>query len=323
MTHYELLGIEPTADVATIADALVQQGTWWRECRHVATDRLERVAAEHMIESLDEARAVLLDPERRAAYDRSLEPAMAGRRPVASRAEPVEPPVRSLRVTMAPDAPDPPLLERPVTALAMAGLVSFLAAMYVGAGGFRTPLNDTFAARVSAPDATAPAIEEAPVTLAPPEAEMPIAEPAPVAEAPPATAAPVPMTYTAFTDDAGGYRAVYPSTFRGQATPNHIGQRFVSPDGRAEIVTVAVPAPVGLEQAYASAASGANREVSYQARGEHWYVVSGYEGDTLFYEKVIAGNGQFKSLRVTVPREERDRYDGVIEQISHGFKSPP
>lgn len=121
-TWYDLLGVEQTASADEIRTA-------WRSAI-ADLDPTERRFA-----TLNEAAAVLLDPERRSAYDASISPAEPVEVP-ASPAEPVEVPASSAEPVEAPE----PAAERPRTApylvpgwvLAVVGVIALAAVALAG-----------------------------------------------------------------------------------------------------------------------------------------------------------------------------------------------
>ncbi|MFC9897635.1 J domain-containing protein [Nocardia sp. NPDC127579] len=71
--YYELLGISPTAQPDAVRGALTEaQRLWLRRTALPDLDR--RQEAEQMVRRIDRAKAVLLDPVARSAYDRKLAP---------------------------------------------------------------------------------------------------------------------------------------------------------------------------------------------------------------------------------------------------------
>ena len=75
MTHYEVLGIEPGADPATVRAAYLDCARRAHPDRqHAERDASERTVAdaEERMRQVNAAWAVLGDPERRARYDRGL-----------------------------------------------------------------------------------------------------------------------------------------------------------------------------------------------------------------------------------------------------------
>uniref|UniRef100_UPI0030C69BDE DnaJ domain-containing protein n=1 Tax=Streptomyces bohaiensis TaxID=1431344 RepID=UPI0030C69BDE len=82
--HYRLLGLDPGATAARIAERLrAEHRSWQRLTSHPDLDR--RQLAEQRIRDLALARATLTDPERRAAYDDELTRRAAAERAAAER----------------------------------------------------------------------------------------------------------------------------------------------------------------------------------------------------------------------------------------------
>ncbi|NGP17897.1 hypothetical protein [Devosia aurantiaca] len=74
-----------------------------------------------------------------------------------------------------------------------------------------------------------------------------------------------------------------------------------------------------------------NREITYRAEGESWFVLSGFshseiEGvePLIFYTKVLLSrDGQrFSGFEVSYPSSDKVRYDAIIERIEDSFSRP-
>ena len=67
---------------------------------------------------------------------------------------------------------------------------------------------------------------------------------------------------------------------------------------------------------------GGYDELTYRPRGESWFVLSGYRGDTIYYEKVMfsCANRIVSVFAITYPIDQRDLYDAVVERMENGFK---
>lgn len=72
MTHYEVLGISPAADVAEIRRAYLRLARDHHPDRHTESPIVERVAAERRMQAINAAWRELGDPGRRRRYDDSL-----------------------------------------------------------------------------------------------------------------------------------------------------------------------------------------------------------------------------------------------------------
>ena len=68
--------------------------------------------------------------------------------------------------------------------------------------------------------------------------------------------------------------------------------------------------------------AGGYDDVTYRPRGRSWFVLSGYRGDDIYYEKVIfsCGGHVVNVMAITYPTEQRDLYDPVVERMEDTFK---
>lgn len=69
MTHYEVLGVAPSADAAEVRRAYLRLARAHHPDRHAAGGPAARAEAERRMREVNEAWAVLSDPERRRRYD--------------------------------------------------------------------------------------------------------------------------------------------------------------------------------------------------------------------------------------------------------------
>ena len=84
-THYEVLGVRPSATPAQVRRAYYDQARQLHPDHHAGQPGAEQEAARHAMQDLNEAWRILRDPSSRAAYDRSLR-ASPPRRPAPGRA---------------------------------------------------------------------------------------------------------------------------------------------------------------------------------------------------------------------------------------------
>lgn len=63
---------------------------------------------------------------------------------------------------------------------------------------------------------------------------------------------------------------------------------------------------------------GGYSDVTYQTRGDDWYVLSGYDGGRIFYRKVLlSADGEVvHTLQLDYPPEERDTWDPLVKHIA-------
>lgn len=100
---------------------------------------------------------------------------------------------------------------------------------------------------------------------------------------------------------------------------------FGSPDGVALVTVTAVANERGrkLEELYTSRALASNeRTVEYAVQRDDWFVVSGFAGELIYYEKFVErSDGERVALSITFPRDQKPRFERAVEQLSHSFRS--
>ena len=89
MTHYEILGIDERAPAAEVRQAYVRLARRHHPDFFVDADVRARAEAERRMRAINEAWAVLGDPDRRVAYDRTV--GLVGTAPDGGGARPFEP----------------------------------------------------------------------------------------------------------------------------------------------------------------------------------------------------------------------------------------
>jgi hypothetical protein len=67
---------------------------------------------------------------------------------------------------------------------------------------------------------------------------------------------------------------------------------------------------------------GGYEEITYQPRGRSWFVLSGYRGDQIYYEKVMFScEGRIVNiLAIAYPTAERALFDPMVERMEDTFK---
>ena len=63
-------------------------------------------------------------------------------------------------------------------------------------------------------------------------------------------------------------------------------------------------------------------ELTYRPRGRSWFVLSGYRGDNIYYEKVMfsCGGDVVNVFAMSYPVAERSHYDPIVERIEDQFR---
>jgi hypothetical protein len=112
-----------------------------------------------------------------------------------------------------------------------------------------------------------------------------------------------------------------------QAPPqNNDGRTFVSPEGDIEIKAFGYHNSLNqpLSAAYQRAARShtqehPTRDVTYKTRGENWFVVSGYQGNDIFYTKTILRDGKYKVLSIRYDLSLKPKFDPIVAEIAQSF----
>ncbi len=101
------------------------------------------------------------------------------------------------------------------------------------------------------------------------------------------------------------------------------GQKFLSTDGRATIVTYAEPrAGTDVSRAYTDAQktfNGPGSHVTYRARGRNWFAISGTTNGKIFFHKTLASNGLYKMYTIQYPQTARATYDPLVNFLDTAF----
>lgn len=129
-------------------------------------------------------------------------------------------------------------------------------------------------------------------------------------------------------DPGVGFRFSYPSQLfapiPGDGKPYF--HYFVSPDDTAKFLVGAWnngkrQTPESLKR-WLMANAGGYEDVTYRPRGRNWFVLSGYRGDRIYYEKVIfsCGGAAVNVFAIAYPVEARELYDPVVERMEDDFR---
>lgn len=62
------------------------------------------------------------------------------------------------------------------------------------------------------------------------------------------------------------------------------------------------------------------QDITYKKAGSTFFVISGYSGDKIFYQKTILTNGQLATCILTYNKSEKDVYNKISEHVFQSFK---
>jgi hypothetical protein len=131
-----------------------------------------------------------------------------------------------------------------------------------------------------------------------------------------------------YRNERFGFTLSYPANvFIPQPPPaNGDGQTFLTGDGRAKVVVYATANDEGYStENYRKTILkdfGGYDQMDYSPQGKSWFVLSGFRGDTIYYQKVMfsCANRLITALSVTFPRNEKRIYEGIIERMEDHFR---
>lgn len=135
-------------------------------------------------------------------------------------------------------------------------------------------------------------------------------------------------TYNTYSNARFGYSIAYPVGIlypQGEAD-NGDGQKFLSKDRRAEMLVYGGHQldSVSLSDMYEAAlkekaASGASRNVTMKVLKKDWFVISGYAGGRVFYQKTMLRGGMFKTFIIEYDRSQKSLYDPITARVARSF----
>lgn len=135
--------------------------------------------------------------------------------------------------------------------------------------------------------------------------------------------------YSTYSNGRFSYSISYPTDLfipQGEAD-NGDGQKFLSRDGRSEMIVYGSNAlDQSLRDLYNEqlrrdqGADPSKKNVTYKVLRDNWFVISGYEGDRVFYQKTILRRGVFKTFRIEYDKLLADVFDQATKRVAASFR---
>jgi hypothetical protein len=136
-------------------------------------------------------------------------------------------------------------------------------------------------------------------------------------------------SYKQYCNARFGFCVSYPNTFKGQGeSDNGDGQEFISADGKSSLLVYRD----GREAVYESEAECKSqsylsditpddtKQITFKKKGENFYVVSGYQGSMIFYQKTIFTDQGMMTAIFTYPGSQKTKYDSYCVKLFETFK---
>ena len=135
-------------------------------------------------------------------------------------------------------------------------------------------------------------------------------------------------TLSTYRNARFGYAVDVPSEFRmGEAPVNNDGRVFYDPSSEGVISVFGMYNALGASrESYATEREedwrGLGGTVTYRAKRENWFVLSGTVGGDIFYERVIfsADGDTIATLLVRYPQSEKARFDPLVARASRTLR---
>ena len=146
-----------------------------------------------------------------------------------------------------------------------------------------------------------------------------------------------PAGWTTYRNEHYGFAFAYPASVFAPVPPRagdglsdraseRSGQAFASRDGSAFITAAAAPNATGdgprAYRARAIANSYAKARITFERMESDGFVVSGFKGRDIFYERVVfsCGGRVVNAWVATYPAAQRARYDPIVEALAGNFR---
>jgi hypothetical protein len=138
------------------------------------------------------------------------------------------------------------------------------------------------------------------------------------------------VDYQQYQNDRFNYSVQYPANLlTPQKEPtNGEGQTFQSPDGKivmqvyARQNTLSQSLPERYRQVLQNRSDAApNATITDQTIRDNFFVVTGYRGNWVFYQKTILHNDRFKTLEFSYHRSFQPQFDAIVTEVAHSFQS--
>jgi hypothetical protein len=129
-------------------------------------------------------------------------------------------------------------------------------------------------------------------------------------------------------DEALGFHFAYPRDLfqRTEDDGKPSFHYFVSRDAEAKLMVGAWNNEAGQTPSefkqWLLENTGGYDAMTYLPRGRSWFVISGYRGEDIYYEKVMFScrGGVVNVFAISYPKDQRGLYDPVVEQMEDSFR---
>ncbi|NJO23709.1 MAG: hypothetical protein HC868_13270 [Sphingomonadales bacterium] len=132
----------------------------------------------------------------------------------------------------------------------------------------------------------------------------------------------------AYRNERFGFELAYPSAIfePGEAPEGGQGMVFISRDGAAQLLVSAgqntTGETLGSYRRFVLSKTYADARIEYAPVRDSWFVLSGTNGDTMFYERITfrCGGKVIYGWQMTYPVAERRTYDPIVEAVHRSYR---
>jgi hypothetical protein len=127
--------------------------------------------------------------------------------------------------------------------------------------------------------------------------------------------------YARYCNDRYDFCVSYPSHFGMESPPtNNDGRRFYDRNGLVMTASGSNNALADTLQTEMHSQGGHFDKITYRAKGENWFVISGHKGANLLYLKTFVGTGSINHLNIEYPARLKTKYDEIVAKVARSFK---
>ena len=131
------------------------------------------------------------------------------------------------------------------------------------------------------------------------------------------------VTYQTYRNEKHGFSVRYPSRIMQPSSEvgNGNGRTFRALDGSASLLAYATgqATPQQVQRRFEEQTTNPALDITYRTHGDGWYVLSGYRGDNIFYERVEARDSTMKVMRMFYERSQEARFDPIVREMSNSL----
>lgn len=135
--------------------------------------------------------------------------------------------------------------------------------------------------------------------------------------------------YDKYCNSRFEYCIEYPTELKGMGeSGNGDGQKFISKDNKATLI-VYRDSRIGDFENIAECKADcfrndsqieAGKNVTYKKEGNNFFVVSGYRGNNIFYQKTIFRNGEMVTAVIEYSTSKKAKYNAYCTYLFNNFK---